>query len=114
MLRCSYLQARRQGNQSDVTGKRNCSSWPSAHTRQYAVSTESLSDKIFATTQEWQVPKARQSESMLHVEVGWTTFLSQVLWKRLVSFSPGTFVRERIDTLGPTINRVKRKSATEA
>src|SRR6185369_16166961 len=51
---------------------------------------------------------------MSHVKVGWPTFLTQVLWKRLVGFSSGTFVGQRVDTLGPTINRVKCKSATKA
>src|SRR6185503_16615525 len=51
---------------------------------------------------------------MSHVKVGWPTFLTQVLWERLVGFRPGTFVGERIDALGPTINRIERKSATKA
>src|SRR3569832_228699 len=75
---------------------------------------ERLSDEIPATTQEWQIPKARQSESMHHVEVRWATLLTQVLRKSLIGFIAGTIVGQRIDTLGPTINRVKGKSATKA
>src|SRR5215204_6386607 len=75
---------------------------------------EYLPDHISTTTQEREIPKTRRGESMFHVVVRWATFLTQVLWERLVSDGAGTFVRQRVDTLGPTINRVELKSATEA
>src|SRR5829696_1552575 len=51
---------------------------------------------------------------MPDVEIRWTTFLSQVLGKRLVRFSTRAFVGERVDALGPTIENVKLDPTRES
>src|SRR6185503_21385476 len=74
---------------------------------------ECLPDEVSSSAQERQIPQTRCGESVFHVVVRWATLLTQVLRKGLISYSSGTFVGQRVDTLSPTINRVKLKSAAE-
>src|ERR1043165_2727133 len=73
-----------------------------------------LADKVVSIAEDRQVPQTRDIEIVSHVKIGRTTFLTQVLWKRLIGFCARTFVRKRVDTLGPTIKNIKLETPCEA
>ena len=52
-----------------------------------------LPTKSSTIAEERQIPQTGNVEIVPHVEIGWTTFLAQVLWKRLIGFRARTFVR---------------------
>ena len=85
--------------------------------RQYAVdlpAAKRFADEVTTITEERQIPQTGNVQIVPHVKIRWTTFLAQVLWKRLICFRARTFVRQRVNTLGPTIENVKLKTAREA
>jgi len=53
---------------------------------------EQLACDVVSVAKERQVPQTGSDEMVAYVKVGWTTFLTQVLWERLVCLGARTFV----------------------
>ena len=51
-----------------------------------AASPQRFTDKVTSIPEERQVPQARNIQIVSHVKIGWTTLLTQILWKRLIRF----------------------------